>query len=118
MAECNFCKVETQLYDGGTPVCVKCSEARESKAPGSAEIRTALVKRIVDATARVSAAKSAFSLVMNQVPSGLPHPDGAQRIHNASRELDAARKEMMEAHTRLNDFIERGVVPEDLKQGT
>jgi hypothetical protein len=32
------------------------------------------------------------------------------------RELDSARTEMMKAHTRLNDFTERGIVPEDLKQ--
>jgi hypothetical protein len=46
------------------------------------------------------------------VPSGLPHPDGTPRIHNASHELDTARKEMMKAHTRLNDFTERGIVPD------
>jgi hypothetical protein len=115
-AQCIFCKAETELYNGGVPICPDCSDARtKSKAP---EIRTALVNRIVEATARVSAANSAFSTVMNQIPTGFPHPDGAQRIHNVSRELDAARKEMMEAHARLNDFIERGVVPEDLKRGT
>ena len=26
-------------------------------------------------------------------------------------------KEMMKAHTRLNEFVERGIVPEDLKEG-
>jgi len=52
---------------------------------------------------------------MSQVPSGLPHPDGTQRIRNASRELFRARKEMMTAHRRLDNFIESGIVPEDLK---
>jgi len=28
----------------------------------------------------------------------------------------AARKEMRKAHSRLNDFLSRGIVPEDLKQ--
>jgi len=45
------------------------------------------------------------------------HPDGVERIHNASRERDTARKEMMAAHNRLNDFNELGIVPEDLKRG-
>jgi hypothetical protein len=53
---------------------------------------------------------------MGQFPSGLPYPDGAQRIKNASTNLTLARREMMRAHTRLNDFIERRVVPEDLKK--
>jgi hypothetical protein len=110
----------TDLHEAGVPICPDCSDARtKSRPPKSApEIRAALIDRIVGATGRVIAANGAFSAVMNQVPSGLPHPDGTQRIHNLSRELDAARKEMMEAHTRLNDFIERGVVPEDLKQGS
>jgi len=38
----------------------------------------------------------------------MPHPDGVQRIHNASGKLKAARDEMMRAHRRLNAFIERG----------
>ena len=57
-----------------------------------------------------------FIAVMGDVPSGLPHPDGTQRIHNASRELSAARKEVMKAHTRLNEFFGRGIIPEDLKR--
>jgi hypothetical protein len=57
-----------------------------------------LVNRIVEATTRLSAANETFSAVMSQVPSGVPHPDGTQRIHNASREMDAAREEMMKAH--------------------
>jgi hypothetical protein len=27
-----------------------------------------------------------------------------------------ARKEMMTAHKRLSDFVDRGIVPEDLKR--
>jgi hypothetical protein len=39
-----------------------------------------------------------------------------QRIRSASHELTAARNEMMEAHHRLNEFLESGIVPEDLKR--
>jgi hypothetical protein len=58
----------------------------------------------------VSAASRAFNGVMDQFPSGLPHPDGAQRIHNASFELSAARQELMKAHSRLNDYLGRGII--------
>ena len=118
MAQCAYCKMETFLYDCGVPVCIQCAEGRkaEAKSPTTEpEIRLVLVNRIVEATTRLSAANETFSAVMSQVPSGTPHPDGTQRIHNASRELDAARVEMMKAHTRLNNFIEHGIVPEDLK---
>jgi len=39
-----------------------------------------------------------------------------RRIKDASNELTLARKEMMTAHKRLNDFIERGIVPDDLER--
>ena len=89
MAECTFCKAETQLYENGLPVCVACDETRHAK---STDIRTLLVNAIADATARVCAANHAFKSAINQIPTGLPHPDGVQQIHNASRELDDARK--------------------------
>ncbi len=118
MAKCAYCGSETELFNNGVAVCLKCSDDHEGKSkPPQTEpyIRTILVNDIVKATARVSAANQTFSAVMGQVPSGLPHPDGAQRIHNASRELSIARERMMTAHTRLNKFIEHGIVPEDLK---
>jgi len=117
MAECAFCKADTELYQNGVPVCLTCKHKREAKSKPT-EVRTILVKDIVDATARVSAANEVFNKVIGQVPAGLPHPDGARLIHNASRELDAARMEMMTAHKRLNEFIGHGIVPEDLKSGS
>lgn len=55
--------------------------------------------------------------VMGQIPGGLPHPDGSEHIHNVSRELSAARKDLMRAHAALDDFLKTGIVPEDLKSG-
>jgi hypothetical protein len=52
---------------------------------------------------------------MGQFPTGLAHQDGLRRIQNASNELTTARKEVMTAHKRLNDFVERGIVAENLK---
>jgi hypothetical protein len=51
---------------------------------------------------------------MRDIPSGLPQPDGAQRIQNAAHALAAARNEVMQAHSRLDEFLARGVVPGDL----
>ena len=107
-------------------VCRSASNARKREGGGGGQptiprnppqIRAVLVQRIVEATERANAASEVFNTLIDQTPSGLPHPDGTQRIRNASRELDIARREMMKAHTRLNEFVERGIVPEDLKQG-
>ncbi len=112
MAECAFCKAETQLYANGVPVCVACDDKRAKPL----DVRTVLVKAIEDATARVSAANQAFNSVISETPAGFPHPDGAQRIQNASQTLKAAREKMMRAHNRLNDYLRSGTVPEDLKR--
>src|SRR5579859_7447552 len=117
MAECTFCKAETQLYDGGVPVCLKCSDGKRKPPTSEHQILNVLRQDLQVATVRASAATAAFEAVTSEIPSGLPHPDGTQRIHNASREVTIARMEMLRAHHRLNDFLNAGVVPEDLKQG-
>ena len=119
MAQCAHGMIGTEVYDGGKSIGRRYSEERQrkgvKKSSRTKSIQNLLVDHIVEATARVTLANQTFSDVMSQVPSGLPHPDGTQRIRNASRELFRARKEMMTAHRRLDNFIESGIVPEDLK---
>ena len=117
--ECAFCKAETELFEGGVPVCLKCSEARESKRKPPTwdpPVLNILHQDLQAATERATAATSIFNAITSEVPSGLPHPDGTQRIHDASREMSQARVGLMIAHNRLNDFLSRGIVPDDLKQ--
>ena len=119
MAQCTYCKAETQLYESGVPICFKCAAEREAKPKPpqtDREIRRILLQDVLEATSRSHEAGEEFEVVTGQVPSGLPHPDGAQRIRNASAKLSFARKSMMTAHTRLNDYLERGIMPEDLKR--
>jgi hypothetical protein len=52
---------------------------------------------------------------MTDIPSGLPHPDGTDRIHQASRQLEHAQKDLIEALSRLDEFLTGGTkaaVPE------
>jgi hypothetical protein len=63
---------------------------------------------------RMNVASQIFNDVVRDIPSGLPHPDGTQRIHNVGRELADARQKLAVAIARLNDFVSREVVPEDL----
>ena len=118
MAACAYCRAETELYDGGLPVCVSCSEAQTRRKPPvtDQQIRGTLLQDVLELTARTNEASREFDAVMNQFPSGLPHPDGVQRIKNASNKLTIARRELMKAHTRLDDYSSRRIVPDDLKR--
>lgn len=119
MAKCTSCGSETGLYSNGAPICLKCAGLWETKrkppAP-SLEVRSILHSELIRATKRAAEATREFNQVVGQFPGGLPEPNGAQQIQNASNALTIARKEMATAHNRLNDFLNRGVVPEDLKR--
>jgi hypothetical protein len=119
MAQCVYCKAETELYYSETPICTECSsnpgEAKRKPQATESQIRTTLTESLAKATARANVACWSFNAVTGQFPRGFAHPDGTQRILNASHELSAARKEMMRAHNRLNDYLGRGIVPDDLK---
>ena len=119
MAACTFCKTEIELHDRGVPICVKCSEARGNKRkPPTSEHRVLniLQQDLQAATERSKAATAAFDAVTNDVRSEIPHPDGTKRIHKASREATIARMEMLRAHHRLSDFLNAGIVPEDMRR--
>jgi transcriptional regulator of met regulon len=83
--------------------------------PNEKEVLRILIQEVIDATANKNLASEAFEKALSQFPTGLPHPDGSHRIKNRSAELATARKDVMTAHSRLNDFLEHGIVPEDLK---
>src|SRR3954465_2124107 len=107
MAECAYCKAETELHVNNVPVCLTCSEDREAKRkPPQSEnqIHRILVQELLEATHLRNEANQEFEAIMGQFPSGFPHPDGTQRIYNASAKLSIARKNMMAAHRRLDDF--------------
>jgi hypothetical protein len=120
MALCTYCKTETFMYEGGDiPVCIECSDARKSKCESPRpehEIRNILQQEFVSAAESARQATASFDAAVREIPSGMPHPDGVQRIHNASRAVSVARVEMMKAHNRLNDYLNRRIVPEDLKR--
>jgi hypothetical protein len=75
-----------------------------------------LFQDLIAATARNDEAVREFHEITAHFSSGLPHPDGIQRIKNASNKVAVARKEMGMAHNRLNHYLSRGIVPEDLKR--
>jgi hypothetical protein len=117
MAECTVCRTETFVYVGSIAICIACLENPAIARPRTEhEIRAVLVKKIIDATVRASAASEVFNAITSQIPSGLPHSDGVQRMKSAASDLSSARKELMIAHRRLNEFVESGIMPKDQGQ--
>ena len=117
MAECIVCGTQTFVHVGPIPICISCLENPPVVPPRTEqEIRAVLVKRIIDTTLRANAANDTFRSVTSQFPSGLPHPDGTQRIKTVANELSVARKELVIAHRRLNAFMESGIVPKDVQE--
>jgi hypothetical protein len=81
------------------------------------EILQVLQRDFRTAKLMLDAATEKFDAVIREAPSGLPHPDGLDRIHQVSRALSNARQEMVEAQVRLNAFVAEGIIPDRLREG-
>jgi len=104
------------MYHSEVPICLRCSERQytEKRPPAvESQLRARLMQDLMETSARARTASEAFLVLMKETPSGLPHPDGAQRIQNASRELSLARTAMERAHSRLNLYLSRGILLDD-----
>src|SRR5712671_3885113 len=110
MAECTSCRAVTELYDDGTPICPHCYM------PENRQLMAKLLRNLGDAKIAAEAASAEFQAITSHIPSGIPHPDGTQRIRNASLRMKSTRDQMITAHWRLSNFLEHGIVPKDLKR--
>jgi len=110
------CQAETEMVEGGVPICAQCAKPKIADAPKAVQetIRSVLQDELKWATERAATASAAFLEITSKVPSGLPHPDGTQRIRNLSHELAFARAELMKAHARLEAYLMNGTTPDDL----
>jgi len=78
-------------------------------------VRQVLQDEVTAAKQRLDVSTAKFDEVIQDIPSGIPHSDGAQRIWNVSRAHALARGDLMTAIRRLNAFVVHGTIPEDLK---
>ena len=78
-------------------------------------VRKILADQFEAAVKRRNIASAYFDEVRKDLPSGLPHPDGTERIAKASADYVAALRDVGRAVQRIADFQSRGIVPEDLK---
>jgi hypothetical protein len=79
------------------------------------EVEVYLRTELERTKSRYELARAEFTFVTTDIPSGLPQPDGTQRIHNMARDVRASRAAFQTALTRFNDFVLRGKIPDDLK---
>src|SRR5436190_17064508 len=78
------------------------------------EIRHLLEDDFDAAQQRRIAASKRYNEIMSDIPSGIPQPDGTDRIRFASREYKASREEASAAMKQLSDFLIRGIIPPEL----
>ena len=80
------------------------------------EIRHLLEDDFDAAQQRRIAASKRYNEIISDIPSGIPQPDGTDRIQQASGEYKASREAATEAMKRLSDFMIRGTIPADLER--
>jgi hypothetical protein len=118
MAQCAQCNAETELYIHGKVLCPTCRDGRDLSRQVSAlrpAVRATLLKEVESAAETARRASRAFLKITGEKSSGLPDSDGSQRIQNAARVLSNARQRLAHADARLNDFLCRDIIPDDLK---
>ena len=111
MSMCSKCGADTELFDGAVPTCVKCSEPATDRG----RILQILHQDLKIARQQRDKAFAHFDDTLHQVPSGIPYPDGEERIRWASRVFSDAQLGLSDALARLNDYLVDGKVPPGLE---
>jgi hypothetical protein len=100
MSPCRICGQLTELWVNQEPVCIACDGAsRESLLMRLAELEQAAQKEHLRLMQQ-------FNEIVSDIPSGIPHPDGTERIERARRELQIARERYREARERTKRFMD------------
>ena len=114
MSKCSNCGADTELFDGGIPICAKCSQGELDRS----KILERLHQDREIARRRRDEASSHFDDIIRQVPhGGIPYPDSQERIRRASHDYTRAQRDLANATARLNDYLIDGTVPPQLKEG-
>jgi hypothetical protein len=79
------------------------------------EIRRRLMKELGDAQSAYNAANARFNVLVKEVPSGIPAPDGSLRIREAGIESRLNFEKYTGAMKRYSEFALLGTLPEDLQ---
>jgi hypothetical protein len=107
LSNCFRCQTETDRYDYGALVCIRCAnegtEPQPKPVAPTPKVRDALFRELIRTTAQVNTATKLFDEVTGQLPTG--RAGGTRRLQKASEDIEAARESMRLAYKRLNDFL-------------
>ncbi|HWE52018.1 MAG TPA: hypothetical protein VG273_19655 [Bryobacteraceae bacterium] len=98
---------------GGLTGCYPSGRVRDRR-----EIEAILKDRLSRAQRDYENARGEFKAFTSDIPSGLPFPDGTERIRNAGKALNFAISRYSAALDDFKSFIIEGVVPEYLRENT
>jgi len=79
------------------------------------EISRILKQAVIRARSEYERAHAEFKAVTGDIPSGLPPPDGMQRIRNAGNSYRATMDAYQAALHEFNTYITQGRIPVRLK---
>ncbi len=92
----------------------------KSEIPARVPVRTEIPRILRDEIARTKLtyerAHEEWKAIESDIPSGIPGPDGTQRIRNAANNYQAAMEDYHRAVGEFNAFIKGGTIPERLKK--
>jgi len=100
VARCYYCGGETDLHQAGAPTCVNCTN---KVAPGTGSIHSRLFQELLEAASEFDSLIAARNRIADNIATELPP------------EILTAKEKLARAHSRLTDFLDKGIVPEDLK---
>lgn len=87
-----------------------------STPPDLDEVELLLRAQLNSARDEFEAKKKIFGQVVAEVPSGLPHPDGATAVQIAGQQYRHALEAFDVALKRFTQFVVSGTVPDDLRK--
>ncbi len=78
------------------------------------DIEEHLKSELAKAREEYGVASREFDLLLKDIPSGIPHPDGELRIRQTGEASRAALRKYTFALKRFSQYTLAGIVPEDL----
>jgi|SRR5579862_8416418 len=113
MAFCRVCGALTELFLNESPICVHCLDEMERPALDHDEILARLRREEAAAHQEKRQAAEEFTLIVDDIPSGIPSTDGLERMRRAGSNMRMANRKHNVASHRLSYFLIHGVLPPD-----
>ena len=100
VVRCYYCGRKTELYQAGEPTCINCADKVD---PNIRSVHAQLFQELLEATSEFETLTAVHDRITSDIPTEmLP-------------EISIVREKLTRAHSRLTNFLDKGIVPEDLR---